>query len=139
MKKVALNKVANKFFAGSLVAAALFLSVHAHAANNITKAENDNNKVQIKYTGSNDEYLNFTVSYSNPTGNKFDLTFYDESGDVIYSNTFKDQNFVKRFSVPKSAYQKLTVVVSNANGVDQKKFDIAIRTKQVDDVKISQL
>ncbi|MBY0348411.1 MAG: hypothetical protein K2W79_09135, partial [Hydrotalea flava] len=66
MKKVALNKVANKFFAGSLVAAALFLSVHAHAANNITKAENDNNKVQIKYTGSNDEYLNFTVSYSNP-------------------------------------------------------------------------
>lgn len=137
MKRINLNKVARNFFAGSLLAAALFLSVNTNARN--INTENDNNKVQIKYTGSNEDFVNFTVTYANPSGNRFDLTFYDENGNVIYSDSFKDTNFVKRFSVPKNAYQKLTAVVSNANGNDVKKFDISIRTRVVDDVKINQL
>jgi len=140
MKKTVVNNIARKFFAGNILAAVLFLSVQANAATtHINNNKEGDNKVQVKYTGSSDDALIFTVKYDNPSGNKFDISFVDENGEVIYQDTFRDKNFVKRFSVPKSEYKKLAIIVKGQNDTAEQKFDIKIESRQVENVTIAKL
>lgn len=136
MKKQSIQTIARKFFLGSLMAAAMFLSVNA--ANASSHGTIDASKVEVKYTGV-DKYnlLSFKVKYSNPSGNTFSLTVLDENGDQLYRGFYGDKQFDKTFKLPKSEVSKVSFVIEDSRDAVKEKFDVNIKTKEVEDVVVS--
>ncbi len=136
MKTTSITTIAKRFFAGSLLAAALFLSVHANAA--AGTAVSADNKVEVKYTGVDKfNQLSFNVKYSNPNGNAFYLTVLDENGEALYKGVYSDKQFDKTFKLPKSEVSKLTFVIDGGKEAFKQKFDVSIKTEVVEDVVVS--
>lgn len=135
MKTQSINAIAKKFFVGNLMAAALFLSVHANAATATVAADN---KVEVKYTGiDKNNLLSFNVKFSNPTGGDFYLTVLDENGESLYKGIYADKQFDKTFKLPKSEVSKLTFVIEGGKESFKQKFDVNIKTEVVEDVVVS--
>lgn len=132
MKRRILRNIGKSFIPVNLIAAALLLSMQANATVGSEKAETA--KVQVKFTGNSNDALIFTVKYDNPSGNKFDVEFVDEDGQSLYLSTFNDKTFEKKFSIPKAAFSKISIIVK---GDTTEKFDIKIESKQVDNVIIN--
>ncbi|MDE3236463.1 MAG: hypothetical protein KGO81_10950 [Bacteroidota bacterium] len=140
MKRVSVNTIAKKLFAGSILVATLFLSAQVHAAGNKEKAGKEVNNVSVKYNGSSEDALLFTVKYSNPSGDAFYLFLTDENGEVLYRSKFNDKNFSKVFSLPRAEYNKVSFIVKNSkNNYEEKKdVNISVSTLSVDDVNINE-
>lgn len=134
MKTKSLNTIARKFFAGSLIVAAMFLSAQAAVPARAISAD----KVEVKYAGV-DKYnqLTFTVKYNNEAGNTFALAILDENGEPLFKNFYGDKNFEKTFKLPKSEVSKLAFVIEDGKNSFKQKVDINILTKVVEDVVIT--
>jgi hypothetical protein len=52
-------------------------------------------KVSIKYVGSENGKVVFRVEYENPTAEKFSLIIRNDNGDVVYHQQFNDAHFAK--------------------------------------------
>jgi hypothetical protein len=134
MKTTSLNNIARKFFAGSLLAATLFLSAQAAVPTRTIS----NDKVEVKYAGL-DKYnqLTFNVKYNNESGSTFSFSVLDENGEPLFKNFYGDKTFDKTFKLPKSEVSKLTFVIEDGKSSFKQKVDINIQTKVVEDVVIT--
>jgi hypothetical protein len=52
-------------------------------------------KVSLKYIGSNSKSVIFHLQYENPSANAFTLLIKNEAGDIVYEGLFKDVHFSK--------------------------------------------
>ena len=52
-------------------------------------------KVSIKYVGTENGQVVFHVEFQNPTAEKFSLIIRNDNGDVVYHQQFNDSNFSK--------------------------------------------
>jgi hypothetical protein len=143
MKKVALNNLAKKIFAGSILATVLFLT----AQNKVFASTSVNNtiqnekglaeKVSVKYIGSSDENLLFHVNYNNESDKAFILSVTDESGEIIYSTSIKAKSYTKTFALPKSLdLSKVNFSIKSKEGSFSQSFSLNVRTIEVADVVV---
>ncbi len=135
MKTQSIQTIAKRFFLGNLLAATLFLSANART---VSATAFDANKAEVKYTGV-DKYnqLSFHVTYSNPSGNTFNLTVLDENGDAIFKSFYGDKQFDKTFKLPKSEVSKLSFVIEDGKTSYKEKFDVNIKTQVIENVEVS--
>lgn len=139
MKKHSLNNIAKKFFLGSLLSAAVFLSANANTiANNMTPVttgvDSVAGKLEIRYAGLDNNELSFSVKYNNPTGNSFNLLVLDENGENLFKGTYSDKKFEKKFKLPKTEINNLTFLIQAGKETFKEKFDVNISTREVEDV-----
>ena len=100
MKKQTLNTIAKRFFLGNILAAALFLSAQAKA--NTPLPTNDTyldstvaNKLDLKYLGNTNDGLEFDVKYNNVSGKYFSFVIKDQSGDILFEQSYNNKQFFK--------------------------------------------
>ncbi|MFP5041940.1 hypothetical protein [Parasediminibacterium sp. JCM 36343] len=146
MKKQNLNKIAKRFFVGNLVAAALFLSMQASAANVNLGTISDNeihadslkaNKLDVKYLGNSSNGLEFDVRYNNAKGNTFSFVIKDENGEVLFEKKYTNKAFYKKVQLPRiDEVNKLSFSIVTDNDYTLQTKDIVIKTKYIEDVLV---
>jgi hypothetical protein len=123
MKKQSVNTIAKKLFFGNIIAAVLFLSFQNKAQASyheslvdsaISTVINKSEKVLVKYISNNEDGVFFNVKYNNEKGETFNVVINDQSGEELYSGTFDDKNFDKKFLLPKDvAASTITIAVTS--------------------------
>ncbi|HEX3024638.1 MAG TPA: hypothetical protein VHP12_05460 [Chitinophagaceae bacterium] len=142
MKNQTLNTGAKKFFAGSILAAVLFLSAQneIYANDNAKKnvVSENNSNATIKYEGVNKDYLLFSVKYNNSKGEFFTLSIIDESGETLYNTASKEIAFSHTYALPKDTdVNKLTFYIRSNKADFHQSFDVNINTSYVENVIVS--
>ncbi|OIR05473.1 hypothetical protein GALL_125250 [mine drainage metagenome] len=142
MKNQTVNTVAKKFFAGSILAAVLFLSAqnNVYANDNAKKnvVSENNSNATIKYEGVNKDYLLFSVKYNNTNSEFFTLSIIDESGETLYNTASKEKEFSQTYALPKDTdVSKLTFEIRSSKGDFHQSFDVNINTSYVENVVVS--
>ena len=140
MKKQVLTSFAKKFFLGNLVAAMMFLSANASVAPvryNYEPAKTNKAALTFKGTDSNN-YLTFQVAYNNPASSAFKLMITDETGEVIYNETFyQTEPFSKTFKLDKENMSKLNFSIRDTNSGETEKFGVHINAGVIENVVVS--
>jgi hypothetical protein len=143
MKKVALNNLAKRFFAGSILATVLFLTAqnkvlaNTAVSNTIQTEKGLAEKVSVKYVGSSDENLLFHVNYNNADGKSFNLFVTDENGETIYSTNVKAKSYEKTFALPKALdLNKIKFTIRSSEGSYSQSFSVNVKTIEVADVVV---
>ena len=139
MKKQNINSIAKQFFAGSITAAVVFAGIANKAnAQSQTKATivkidaTTDDKVQVKYLSSSDEGIYFSVKYANTTASNFTLYVTDESGEILFENSYTDTVFNKKFNISRNL-KKVKVFIKNEKEKLEQSFAINISTRLVED------
>lgn len=136
MKTQSIATIAKRFFAGSLLAATMFLTANARTADKTASLETT--KAEVKYTGiDKDNLLSFKVTYSNPAGNNFVLSVLDDQGEVLYKSHFEDKLFNKTFKLPKSEVSKLTFVIEDPKVAAVEKYSVNVKTSVQEEIVVS--
>ncbi len=146
MIKMSLNTIAKRFFLGNLLAAALFLSLHASAARIEKNAYSDIdthsdslkvNKFEVKYLGNASGNFDFDVRYTNVKGSNFYFIVKDENGEILFEKDYSNKMFHKKVELTKvDDISKLTFSISSDKDVTIFSKDIVIKTKYVEDVLV---
>jgi len=147
MKKQSVNTIAKKLFFGNILAAVIFLSFqnkaqassyHATHVDSVVNTENKSEKVLVKYIGSNEDGVFFNVKYSNEKSANFNIVIKDQRGEELYSGSFDDKNFDKKFLLPKdSEANYITISLSSAKDNFVQSYNVSIKTNMVQDVVVS--
>ena len=146
MIKLNLNTIAKKYFLGNLLAAALFLSLHASAARIEKNAYSDIdthsdsskvNKLEVKYLGISSGNFDFDVRYNNVKGSNFFFVIKDENGEVLFEKDYSNKMFHKKVELAKvDDINKLTFSITSDKDVTIFSKDVVIKTKYVEDVLV---
>jgi hypothetical protein len=144
MKKQSVNTIAKKLFFGSMIAAVLFLSFQnkAAASDRINSQRNTvtdkSEKVLVKYIGSNEEGALINIKYNNEKGENFRIVIKDQSGEELYTGTFDDKNFDRRFLFPKeNEANNIIISLRSASENFVQTYKVSIKTSMVQDVLVS--
>ena len=136
MKRQFVNRIARKFFAGSMVAAVLFLSVQTKAAVNADPI-NKSKSASIEYVGSKDDNLLFKVNYINNSNDFYTVTVTDENGEVLYRHATKQKDFSKTFQLTRyTDINKLSFSIETAKENYKESFDINTTTTTTSHVAV---
>jgi len=93
----------------SLVVAAIVLFVsnplssQANGINDKKPSGLSEGQVTVKYVGSADNSVIFSVKFENPTAQKFWLIVKNDGGEVVYRQQFSDVHFSKSLFLEKDA------------------------------------
>ncbi len=145
MKKIDLNTFAKRFFLGNILAAALFFSMQASAANTIRFTEggdkiidsSKSNKLEVKYLGSHSDNLEFDVHYNNLKGGSFGFVVKDEDGEVLFEKVYNGKQFHKKVQLCKiDDLKKLSFSILSENENVLQTKEILIKTQFVEDVLV---
>jgi hypothetical protein len=71
--------------------------------------------VSIKYIGTEDDMMVYSVQFSNPSGLKYHLSISDNTGAVLFRDVFQGKVFDKKFKIPKEHTQLDFVVIHAAD------------------------
>ena len=146
MIKLNLNTIAKRYFLGNLLAAALFLSLHASAARieknaySYIDTHSDSSKVnkfEVKYLGITSGNFDFDVRYNNIKGSNFFFVIKDENGEVLFEKDYSNKLFHKKVELAKvDDINKLTFSIITDKDVTIFSKDVVIKTKYVEDVLV---
>ena len=124
--------LASVFFAGVIVAQAQ--SINNEPAKVSVEPAKD---VVVRYLGTQDDMVSFTVSYKNPEGKKFSVIVLDQDNVQLFQRVYSDKDFEKNFRFPKSDKNKLTFVIRNFKDADiSQSFAINVNAYYVKDIAI---
>jgi len=139
MKKQMINAFARKFFLGNVMAAMMFLSANASVSPVYNKYEPaTKNKAAIIYKGTDtNSFLTFQVVYNNPTGTPFSLSVSNPSGELLYSDTFKEVQFNKTFKVLKDEISKLNFTIRDSKTGVTENFEINVTSNVIENVAVT--
>ncbi|HMH22112.1 MAG TPA: hypothetical protein VK563_10060 [Puia sp.] len=79
------------------------LSSQANGINDKKPSGLTEGQVSVKYVGSDDNNVIFSVKFENPNADKFWLIVKNDVGDVIYRQQFTDVHFSKSLFLEKDA------------------------------------
>ena len=96
--------------------------------------------LQVSYQQDDSKYLVFKVSVVN-TGNKRSILRVADKHEVLYSEAFNNDSYTKTIKVPKDGFNAdaLEFRLSNGKELIRKTFEISLMTKEVYEVKESEL
>jgi len=101
MKHALLRFSGKKFIAAGILSASLLLtssgSFAATSGSNIEILSDE--KTSVQFMGSTTDALIFRVQIRNDKSQNFTLSIQNEAGDVLFSRSFSDSNFLKQFKV----------------------------------------
>jgi len=100
-----------------------FIAVSASAELPVVKTENPVS-VEIRYTGSSPDFLNFAVAVRSAGSQKMVLRIKDESDHELYRETIGKREFTKFIKVFRNDYSRLYLVVDAQDGQYTKSFKI---------------
>jgi opacity protein-like surface antigen len=116
------NVVRNMFV---LVLAVLFSAVAmASSVDSPSNRIGKNSNVDIRYTGSNQDFFNFEVAVRQTGNQRLTLRIFDEAGIELYRESIGKGGFSKAIKVVRNDYSRLNFVVDSQNGQYRKAFKI---------------
>jgi opacity protein-like surface antigen len=116
------NVVKNMFV---LVLAVLFSAVAmASSVDSPSNRIGTNSNVDIRYTGSNQDFFNFEVAVRQTGNQRLTLRILDEAGIELYRESIGKGGFSKAVKVVRNDYSRLNFVVDSQNGQYRKSFKI---------------
>jgi len=127
---------------GKLLSSSLLILVlsKANTQAQSASAEKPSPAAVVKYLGVQDELLVFTVSYQNPSGEKFTLLIKDQEGGQLYEGVYREKILYKQFRLPKTERNKISFVLRNNKDADvTKSFEVNVNTRYVDDVAVKKI
>jgi hypothetical protein len=144
MKMQTLNNIAKRMVVANILVVALFFSVQAKANTNAVKiSENivlDSSsayKLDLVYVGNSTEGLEFDVRYNNLSGKYFSFVIKDESGDVLFEQSYNNKAFYKKVQLPEVGEVKaLTFTILNDKNKIVQTKEVKISTNLVQDVLV---
>ena len=131
MNTKSVSSLVAKVFAVAVLAIALFLSnplsSFAGGVNDKKPSNLTEERVSIKYVGSNDYNVIFHVEFENPTAEKFWLIIKNDVGDVVYHKQFTDTHFSKSVFFPKDEVGDIqpTFVIRNSKDEVVRQFSVS--------------
>jgi hypothetical protein len=132
--KMPILSAISKFTLGVVMLTGVATSVHAQAKYASTIEKN----AEVKYIGNVEDAVVFSVSYNNPTNNKFVVTVLDEDGTKLFQSAYSDKKFDKRFKLPKTDKSKLTFEIRNNREIELRQT-FEINTRIVEDVVVTKI
>ena len=91
------------------------------------KASLTEEKVSIKYVGTQNGQVVFHVEFQNPTSEKFSLIIRNDNGDVVFNQQFNDSHFSKNVFIDNadSDIQPTFVIRGNDNSEIVRQFRVS--------------
>lgn len=94
----------------------------------------------VQFAGSAENALFFNVKVANTNSDKFTVTVTDKEGDVLYTQSFNDKDFSKKFKLVKSDdISQYNFKITSANKDLEQSFTVNASTKVVDEVVVTKL
>ncbi|NCT94678.1 MAG: hypothetical protein GXC72_09660 [Chitinophagaceae bacterium] len=132
MKKQSVQFVKSAILS-TVLSAALFMT--AQASDKASKEAAA--KVDVKYTGNQDDQISFSVKFNNPEGKNFTLLVLDEYGESLFKRNYNDVKFEKKFKLPKDEVSRLTFLIQRGKEVYRERFDVNVTSQSLEQVVVS--
>jgi hypothetical protein len=68
--------------------------------------------VSVKFLGEENDMMVFSVHFTNEKESKYNVSIYNNAGDILFRDVFEVRSFDKKFKVPKEN-GRLDLVVAN--------------------------
>jgi hypothetical protein len=137
MKKHLFKIFAKKITASLLISVVFFLS--ASASKSAADTIYTERMASVKYIGADTESYVFNVSYNNESGDRFILRILDVEGNVLYTGSYNDKKFDKRFRLIKEGNDKISFVIKNLKDNTVQTFAIATTTQVIEDIVVTKV
>lgn len=110
------------------------------AHNPIDSVQENGKKSYVKYLGTENGDVWFSVNYANPAGEKFTLIVKNEEGDILYEGTFNNQQFAKKIKLVLDEQDALpTFVIKTPSRQFAQSFQVNADTRLVENVVVTKL
>ena len=137
MKKHSFKIITKKLIGALLVSAVI--SLGAAAAATPVDTAFTTNTANVKFLGTDKEGYVFNVAYNNETGDRFLLRIMDATGNALFTGSYNDRKFDKRFWLYKEGNDKLSFVIKNLKDNSVQTFQIITTTQVVEDVVVTKV
>jgi hypothetical protein len=136
MKKHSFKIIAKKLTGALLISAFAYLGAAAEMPADSGFVEKT---AVVKYIGADTESYVFNVTYNNENGDRFLLRILDASGNTLYTGSYNDKKFDKRFRLAKDGNDKLSFVIKNLKDNSVQTFAITTTTQIIEDVVVTKV
>lgn len=110
-------------------------SNYASAQRSAMNVVEDKPELQVKFIGSNGEYLFFEVELAQAHQTRSNLRIKNENGNELYSETVFQKNAVRRLKIAKDEAEKIEFAYSTNRGEVKKLVEIKIKTQEAIEVR----
>lgn len=122
------------------IVVATLLSVNINASEISSHRVFNETVATVKYLGSDSNTYVFNVAYNNETGEKFQLRITDEAGNILFTGTYSDKKFDKRFRLVKEDVNgKLNFVIKNLKDNSVQTFQATATSQVVEAVVVKKV
>ena len=136
MKKQILRSL-KIFVKGSFLALMLTFNVYAVAQQPFS-GDPIVKTATVKHISTTDDKVIFQLSLENEDGEKFNVSIKDEGGNTLFSDTYQDKKFDKKFIVAKSdAGNALKFVIRSLKDNKTQIFEINTTMRLVENYDVS--
>ena len=138
MKKQSFKVLLKKMAGAALVA--MLISVHANAAELPADTTLTETTASVKYVGTDENSYVFNVVYNNDNAERFQLRIADREGNILFTQTYADKKFEKRFRLMKDAIQaELNFTIKNLKDNSIHIFQVKTTEQVVEDVVVKKV
>ena len=129
--------VASGLVFGAFVATPLVTKA-AHSG--IDSVQEKEKKSYVKYLGTEDGGVWFSINYANPTGEKFTLVVKNDADEILYEGVFNEAQFSKKVKLLLDEQDALpTFVIRTASREFAQTFQVNSDTRMVEHVVVTKL
>lgn len=94
---------------------------------------------KITHIGSDSQSLLVELSFENNTGERVAVIVKDENSHTLYRGWFNEKDFSKKFRLPKTESEKLTVIIRSESGKASEAFEINSNRRVIEDVVVKKV
>ena len=116
-----------------------FLVAGASASETTMDTSYADKAATVKYLGTDQESYVFNVTYNNEKGDRFLLRIMDAGGNVLYTGSYNDKKFDKRFRLAKEGNEKISFVIRNLKDNSVQAFSILTTIQVIEDVVVTKV
>lgn len=128
-----------KRLTGALLAS-IFIAVTANAAGMPGDTALYKTTAAVKYVGTDESSYVFNVVYNNDNGEKFLLRIADQEGNILFTQTYTDKKFDRRFRLMKDALKgQLNFIIKSLKDNSVQSFRITTTEQLVEDVIVKKI
>jgi hypothetical protein len=132
-------KIFAKRTAGAVLISA-FIFANAGAVEMPVKTAFHENAATVKYLGADNESYIFNVAYNNESGEKFLLRITDAEENTLFTGTYTDKKFDKRFKLLKEGSDgKLKFIIRDLKDNSVQTFEVTTTSQVVEDVVVKKV
>jgi hypothetical protein len=94
-------------------------------------------EMKVKYIEGDNEILLFNLKYNNNTGSGFKLMVVNETGEVLFQQSYSGRNFKKKIRLPRlTDTEDVTFLIRSPRKNIQLSYKVKIPSKVVDDASL---